>query len=89
VSETSPESAPPRGGNSPLVQPEGVNAGSAEEGETRDHGAFARSPRTGGDPAGAPGSAMELDQDPSAEEGDRMVGTTGESHGGQDDGSMG
>lgn len=87
MSGTSPESAPPAGGDSSLVEPEGVNAGSAAQSETRDTGAGARSPLTGGDASGAPDSAMQLDQDPSDEEGDEMVGTTDQSQGGQDQGS--
>lgn len=84
MSETSAESAPPGGGDSPLVESEGVNAGSKNHETERD----VSSPRAGGDASGAPGSAMQTDVDPSDDEGDELVGTSDVSEGGQDEGSI-
>ena len=88
MSATSPESGPPAGGSAPLAEPEGVNAGSADELREPERSGDDVSPvRAGGDPAGAPATAMQIDEDPSDEEGDELVGTTEQD--GQDAGSMG
>ena len=71
----------------PLVEPEGVNAGSAEEVAEDDHPAPPEATRAGGDPEGAPGPFAAAD--PAEPDGDgAMVGTGNpQEESGQDAGS--
>ena len=71
----------------PLVEPEGVNAGSAAESEPADHPPPPEATREGGDPSEAPGPFAATDPaEPGA--GGELVGTgTPQEESGQDAGS--
>ena len=72
----------------PLVEPEGVNAGSAAESAEEDHHpAPPEATRDGGDPSGAPGPFAAA-TDPPEPADDELVGTGDpQAESGQDSGS--
>jgi hypothetical protein len=72
-----------------LVQPEGVNAGSAEEAAGNDHPAPAEATRRGGDPEDAPGPFAAAEPAEPAGDGGEMVGTgDAQEESGQDEGNV-
>ena len=70
----------------PLVEPEGVNAGSAAESAEEDHPAPPEATRDGGDPSQAPGPFAATDPPEPAD--DELVGSGNpQEESGQDSGS--